>query len=213
MKIFGIGIQKTGTTTLGWCLRQLGYRHRSYHPRAAWYLRLGWRRPLRRIMDAYDSFDDEPWPHAYRLAEQWYPDAKFILTIRRSADAWVRSLVNHCDRVPFNEHRRHFLHYMMPRGHEAELIEHYHRHIAEVKEYFRDRPDKLLVMCWEDGDGWAQLCPFVHKPSLDVPILKTNVRPDRDYPPLTRWRVWKNIPRYYVSRLRTEIGSRRIGRS
>jgi hypothetical protein len=212
MKVFGIGIQKTGTTTLGWCLGQMGFKHRSYHPMAAWYFRLNRHDRLRQVMDAYDSFDDEPWAHTYVLADQWYPDAKFVLTVRKNAGRWAQSLVNHCDRVPFNEHRRFFLKYMMPRGHEMELIEHYHRHIAEVQAYFRERPDKLLVMCWENGDGWAQLCPFLGRPLLDLPIFKANARPERNYPPQTAWRVLKNMPRYYLERLRTEIGSRRIGR-
>ncbi len=30
MKVFGIGLNKTGTTTLGLCLQHWGFRHKSY---------------------------------------------------------------------------------------------------------------------------------------------------------------------------------------
>jgi hypothetical protein len=158
-------------------------------------------------MDSYDSFDDEPWAHAYQLADKYYPDAKFILTVRSSPEVWVQSLIRHCDRIPFNEHRRFFLKFMMPRGHEQELIKHYQRHIAEALAYFTSRPDKLLVICWEEGDSWDKLCSFLELPIPDHPIIKANAHPGRTYPPLTIWRVLKSVPRYYAIKV-----SRRLSR-
>jgi hypothetical protein len=38
-----------------------------------------------------------------------------------------------------------------------------------VKEYFRDRPDDLLVMNICAGEGWEKLCPFL---GLAIPKVK-----------------------------------------
>ena len=36
-------------------------------------------------------------------------------------------------------------------------------HNKEVREYFKDRPNDLLVMNICAGDGWEKLCPFLDK--------------------------------------------------
>ena len=47
----------------------------------------------------------------------------------------------------------------------------YRQHNQEVKEYFKDRPDNLLVMDMEARAGWNELCEFLHVPipSVDYP--------------------------------------------
>jgi hypothetical protein len=45
------------------------------------------------------------------------------------------------------------------------------KHNAEVKHYFRDRGKDLLIVDWEEGDGWKELCNFLGK---DIP--------DEDFP-------------------------------
>jgi len=46
----------------------------------------------------------------------------------------------------------------------------YDLHIKNVLEYFKDRPEDLLVMNILDGDGWGKLCPFLDKPLPDTPF-------------------------------------------
>ena len=45
-KVFGIGLNKTGTSTLGECLVALGYRHRSYSYELVQQLRRGERQAV-----------------------------------------------------------------------------------------------------------------------------------------------------------------------
>ncbi len=40
-KVFGIGLMKTGTSSLGACLNVLGYNHRSYFPKLIRQLKRG----------------------------------------------------------------------------------------------------------------------------------------------------------------------------
>ena len=44
-------------------------------------------------------------------------------------------------------------------------LERFRRHEREVREYFADRPDDLLVVDWEQGDGWSELTRFLKKPT------------------------------------------------
>jgi len=47
---------------------------------------------------------------------------------------------------------------------EKRLSDVYDLHHKSVLEYFRKRPDDLLIMNITDGDGWEKLCPFLSKP-------------------------------------------------
>ncbi len=51
----------------------------------------------------------------------------------------------------------------------------YDTHERNVRWYFRDRPEDLLVMNVFEGDGWEQLCRFLDRPVPDVPF--PNVKP------------------------------------
>ena len=59
-----------------------------------------------------------------------------------------------------------------PRENEQVYFEKYETHNREVEQYFADRPDKLLKMCFEEGDSWSDLLPFLgieSSPTADWP--------------------------------------------
>jgi hypothetical protein len=38
----------------------------------------------------------------------------------------------------------------------------YDNYIHDARAYFTENaPDKFLDVCWENGDGWDNLCPFL----------------------------------------------------
>jgi hypothetical protein len=43
-----------------------------------------------------------------------------------------------------------------------------------VREAFADQPERLLVMNVCEGDGWAQLCPFLSLPVPEQPFPWVN---------------------------------------
>ena len=51
------------------------------------------------------------------------------------------------------------------------FLKRYFDHNEQVCGYFKDKPNKLLVMDMSAGDGWDELCPFlgVRKPDCDYP--------------------------------------------
>lgn len=118
----------------------------------------------------------------YRELALRYPEARFILTLRRSPEAWVESLKRHSLLTsPKGSCRRLAYGYPYPHGVEAEHIEIYHRHNAEVQAFFAERGEegRLRVLCWEDGDGWVELCGFLGHPVPDMPFPRANVTDER----------------------------------
>jgi hypothetical protein len=160
-KVLGVGLNKTGTTTLGACLKQLGYRHVTWDRDAFELWRAGRIEDVLERMDAWDSFEDWPWPLVYRELDRRHPDARFVLTVRKDADSWFESLRKHAERTGPTVFREAIYGHAMPHGRRDEHVAIYARHNAEVRAWFRGRPGKLLEVCWERGDGWDALAPFL----------------------------------------------------
>jgi hypothetical protein len=89
-KIFCIGFQKTGTSSLDKALRILGYRvcgsYGIYDPSHVY-------EEAFELINKFDAFQDMPWPILYKELDERCPDSKFILTLRPT-DSWISSMTN-----------------------------------------------------------------------------------------------------------------------
>ncbi|MFY0608254.1 MAG: hypothetical protein JXR10_16165 [Cyclobacteriaceae bacterium] len=174
MKIFGIGLNKTGTTSLGQALEILGYKK---HLKSDLELLNAWSQGslevIQAAIDENEVFEDWPWPLTYEWVADKYPDAKFILTTRSSSERWFKSLCKHADKTGPTQFRKIVYGHEMPHEFMEHHITYYNKHNENVRSFFKDNglTDRLLELCWEHGDGWNQLCPFLnHKvPSRDFP--------------------------------------------
>jgi len=166
-KIFCIGFQKTGTTSLGKALEILGYNvcgptgvtDPRIHTKA-----LEW--AIARIPQ-YDAFQDNPWPLLYKELDTLWPGSKFILTTR-TPRSWIRSM------------RRYFGDYKAPAEewiygddctpmrNPRRCLKVYKKHYREVQEYFQDRPEDLLIIDFSKGQGWSELCSFLGRSQPDI---------------------------------------------
>ncbi len=177
-KIFGIGLSKTGTTSLIEALQMLGYD--AIHAERAYHI------------DMFQASADTPVAARYRQLDQLYPNSRFILTVR-DMDSWLESC------------RKHFTDYHLDELPDAKTaiefafcrgvlygIDHfdpdvfrlaYQRHVTEVREYFYHRPDDLLELNITAGEGFDKLCPFLGQPILDAPFPKTNVSSNAPHNP------------------------------
>jgi 3'-phosphoadenosine 5'-phosphosulfate (PAPS) 3'-phosphatase len=178
MKIFGIGLSKTGTTSLAHALEILGYKTRDY-PGLVHYSAGDLSSIDANLLDAYDALTDTPVPSFYRELDVKYPDAKFILTIR-AAEGWLKSCMKQfTQKLADKQNDAHHQLFMDMYGctvfDEQKFRAGYDRFVNGVYEYFKGRPDKLLIMNVAAGDGWEALCPFLHKPIPDIPFPKANV--------------------------------------
>jgi len=190
LKVFGIGLNKTGTTSLGRALNILGFEN---HISCDLELTKKWFKndlsSIFEVADEHNNFEDWPWPLMYRHLYEKYENAKFILTLRNSPETWYESLCDHALRTGPTEYRKLVYGYYMPHDFKKEHINFYKRHNQEVKNYFqREASESLLVLCWEKGDGWDELCEFLDnkKPKKKFPHLNRN--PSREQP-----KTFKNL--------------------
>ena len=171
-KVFCIGFHKTGTTSLAVALRMLGYRvtgpNGTKDPEIADKVHT----MADRLAHEYDAFQDNPWPVLYREMDEKWPGSKFILT-RRSADAWIRSQVKDFG-LRETPMRRWIYGVGCPEGNEEIFVARYERHNREVLQYFRQRPDDLLLLDLPRGDGWPELCGFLQCAIPDAPFPHAN---------------------------------------
>lgn len=176
-KVVGVGWAKTGTTTLGVCLRTLGYRHVTRRLDLFDDWSRGELRRVKSAMRSHDSFEDWPWLLMFREFDRDFPGTRFILTTRPSG-AWLKSYLNQIHQPghftpELNLIRQRIYGVPFPGYSEEKLIERYERHNAEVRDYFRGR-DNFTELCWERGDGWSSLCGFLGEPVPDAPFPHAN---------------------------------------
>lgn len=173
-KVFCIGFHKTGTTSLEVALKKLGYRVTgSFGTKEPDIAEKVHELAYAKVAE-YDAFEDNPWPILYKELDERFPGSKFILT-RRPAEAWMRSQVK--DFATTETPMRRWIYGQeagCPEGNEDIYIARYQRHNREVLDYFKDRPDDLLVIDLPNDDGWSRLCPFLGVDAPDEPFPHAN---------------------------------------
>ena len=98
VKIFNIGLFKTGTTSVEAALRDLGYKLGD-QPRGELllhdYAKRNWK-PIIKFCKTAEAFQDAPFcfPFTYQTLDIAFPNSKFILTVRDSAEEWYKSLTS-----------------------------------------------------------------------------------------------------------------------
>jgi hypothetical protein len=176
-KLFGIGLNKTGTSSLHEALTRIGLRSLHFggdesNRRVSLARRQG--QPLlHHFPEEYDAYSDIGLlTKHFELVDQQYPGSKFILTVR-DIDDWIDSRRRH---VTKNIERRAQGLYD---GSFLEIDEtawwhEYRNHHKRVRAYFAGRPGDLLVLDICGGDGYEDLCPFLELAPLDEPFPRKN---------------------------------------
>jgi hypothetical protein len=181
-KVIGIGLPKTGTTTLGYCFRRFGYKHRTYDMDLAVQVKRNQLDGVLKEAEKYEAFEDWPWFAIYKELDQRFPNSKFILTLRKDTETYVKSLQGHHEREGIRRadfvkpHWWDEVHGVEPAQWDyGKSALRYEQHNRDVLAYFQGRINKdLLVVCWENGDGWAELSRFLNKraPAEPFPHLR-----------------------------------------
>ena len=177
-KVVGIGLPKTGTTTLGYCFRRFGFKHHTFDMDLAYQVKRNNLAPVIEKARKFETFEDWPWFEIYRELDQTFPHSKFILTLRKDTETYVASLKRHHEREGIRNEgfvKPYYwdqVHGVEPSSWDYEKsAQRYERHSREVLEYFGNRINKdLLAVCWEHGDGWAKLSRFLNKAVPDEPF-------------------------------------------
>jgi hypothetical protein len=172
-KVFCIGFHKTGTTSLKEALEILGYRVTG--PNGVNNPGINKNSVLSmafKLVDDFDAFQDNPWPIIYKEIDERYPGSQFILTLRDS-ESWIKSQVKHfgSSKTPM---RTWIYGVGCPLGNEDTYVNRFESHNIGVQEYFKDRPEDLLIIDLSEGNCWEKLCPFLGLAIPDIPFPHAN---------------------------------------
>lgn len=189
-KVFCIGANKTGTTSVEKVFSSLGLTVGNQGQ--AELLVHDWARQDYRRLIGYcrfaDAFQDVPFslPGTFQAMDTAFPGSKFVLTVRNSAVEWFESLLRFHSkivgkgRVPTADDLRQF-NYRYPGflfdsfrlrygADESNLynrdlyIQKHEVHNHNITEYFRGRPDDLLVLNVGEPDAMERLLIFLGYP-------------------------------------------------
>lgn len=180
LKILGVGMSRTGTTSLANALTMLGYNTLHWCPeRLRDAMMLGTSRNWRRYDDV-DAVTDLPAALFYRELLQAYPKAKCILTVR-DVDEWFQSV-----RWLFDKNIAKRFHGTLLQ--EARVTQAYAYGSVPLnpilaRKRYEDHnrlvqlhipADRLLIL--DVQSGWEPLCAFLGKPVPTVPFPHANRR-------------------------------------
>jgi hypothetical protein len=187
-KVFGIGLSRTGTTSLNSAFEQLGLRsiHFPHGPETRkeimGYLATGGGDLRLSVLADCDALTDTPVCATFEALDGAYPGSRFILTVREK-DAWLRSCEAYWRSVIEPFLRDHpgspFSVYVAAIGHalygsgefQVERFSRaYDAYHTRVDRHFRAREQDLLTLDLFSGHGWPELCPFLGRPTLDTPF-------------------------------------------
>ena len=155
MRIFGLGLSRTGTTTLNETLRLMGYNTIHYPTsKELW-------------SESNDGATDIPTIPAYKLLDKVFPGSKFILTMRDKQE-WMRSM------YPYLERKRNWNQgsaqvqlridvYGAPFFEEEKYSNAFDKHHEDVIQYFKERPEDLLIVNILNGESPKSLYDFLGK--------------------------------------------------
>lgn len=185
-KVFGIGLPKTGTTSLHTALETLGYL-------SAHYLNEFTAEVLTpNDYFLFDAITDSPACLFFESNFHNFPDSRFIYTTR-PLEGWVRSLDRHHERAMgtaalpslraiasgFSKTR----YGSAPAMFSVPLL---YRHASpqDARQHFEtrlfdffsgERRNRLLVLDIFSGDGWAELCGFLGRAVPQATFPRENV--------------------------------------
>lgn len=189
-KIFCIGKNKTGTTSIAVALEEYGFI-------------LGNQRKAELLNDAYfekdfekivdycksaEAFQDVPfsWPETYKYMDKAFPGSKFILTVRDNPEKWYNSVINFQSKIwgqgklPTVEQLKNVSYVYKGWAwsnrvrllgitekddpyDKNRLIEDYKKHNKDVISYFKNRENDLLVLNVSEKDAYIKFCQFINK--------------------------------------------------
>tara|TARA_B100000497_G_C7645382_1_gene388070 strand:- start:236 stop:943 length:708 start_codon:yes stop_codon:yes gene_type:complete len=192
-KVFVIGMNKTGTTTLYASLSQLGFEmgdSRVGEVMAAEYFQSGVIRNLDEYIASAQAFQDVPFsiPRFYEQLAKKYPKAKFILSIRGSSEQWLNSLKKYqTARVSSKSNNmvtegdiedskyvfsgwtqimmKGIFNYPNVPLYSSEFKKVYEQHNMDAINYFRNNKEKLLVINVAQKNSIKEFYEF-----LEVPV-------------------------------------------
>lgn len=175
-KVFVVGLSKTGTTSVGNALALLGYRRMNWKDVRSRQLvhsfMHGEHGSLIELTKYYDAFEDLPWPFMYEELAEMYPDAKFILSLRKDEQTWLRSMQKHQSRGVWAP-AVHFYGSQDTEGDREVVLNAYRNHTANVRRFFQNMPERYVELVVDDAGevSWERVCRVAQCPPGGRPAI------------------------------------------
>lgn len=153
MKIFGIGLHRTGTRTLTTMLERLGWKvtHYLHWPETVQAYRTNYYDL--RFLEEYDGATDLPIPIMFKQLDKAYPGSKFVFT-DRELEPWLRSCERHCEYLDMDQPDliTHELVFGAREFDREKWTETYYRHQRRVREYFHGSGAATMISIHVEND-------------------------------------------------------------
>jgi hypothetical protein len=164
MKIFGIGLTRTGTTSLTEALKLLGY--------SAVHCPMSYEE-----IEKHDASTDTAVAARFEFLDLLYPNSKFILTFR-DLDSWIESAayLRRSENDPIWQLETRAKLWKSFVFDKEKFIKAYHEHHSKVLHYFKDRRNDLLILDLDSTDKLGELCSFLGKPTPNYEYPHLNKR-------------------------------------
>ena len=166
-KVFEIGVKKTGTSSFGAALRQLGYKVAKWDPELYHnWVTTGDCTDILNQCEDFDGFEDGPWHDIdHSLIYDQYPDALYVI-LDRDNDSWLKSLEKHeSPEINANSIDTEWLEerWITDRdNYVEEMLDFKLKKYSYVREYFKNKPGQLLDLnIFTDPDAMQTLCDFL----------------------------------------------------
>lgn len=194
MKIFGIGLNKTGITSLSYALRMLEFKivQCSFDPELVEKTINSNKYNINqfkvKLIDEIDGLTDIQSCILYKQFDHCYPESKFILTTRNKEE-WLEScymvydikqkiydktIIGKIVSPTFQKLRYAFYGCDYDREKWGDIYDKYHQNVFD---YFKNRLNDLLVIDvnLSDNEKWKKMCNFLNKKILHIKYPKLNV--------------------------------------
>jgi hypothetical protein len=153
-KFFGVSLPRTGTSSLAYAIRELGLVTEHYlHKRDL------------DILPRVDFANDFPIPLIYKQLDEQFKGSRFLFT-DRNVDDWLDSYELHWERTGHltigNWHEYNMEMFGTLKFDRKVFRNAFLRHREDVFEYFKDRPEALLVLDMPyTAESWKEICKFI----------------------------------------------------
>ncbi len=191
-KVFVIGFQKTGTTSLENALKLLGYKVDGGDKNLMKFeTTFELKAYIKSKLENFDAVQDMPWPLFYKELYELYPTAKFILTYREPK-SWIKSVVKYFASMKIPLHQKI---YEVPcaEGYEDKYLEVYETFNQSVLEYFNNK-DNFLYMELGKNYDYKTLCTFLNIediPEGNFPKSRSNSQN------LSKYKIYRDLRSAY----------------
>jgi hypothetical protein len=189
-KIWGVGLGKTGTSTLEVVLQRMGFRTLDLDEwETSKFIIDNVARGIYtfKTMENYDALTNAC-RYYYQCVDRHYPNSKFILTLREK-ESWLDSWEKHFNWwykqkdvdesviLSVHNHFAMFGCYFFSRERFGDVYDMHHKN---VRDYFAGRYNDCIEVDWTQEKDLSRLCNFLGREVSDLSIPWVNKAEDRD---------------------------------